>query len=88
MSGRIRRGYTSGDLKTHARLDKGWTDGHGSDKVAGIRRKLKMKFLARKNSGVVGRGGNGAVEVDEKASSQKFVKEGIVGPDNKLLVQG
>ena len=88
MSGRIRSGYTAGNVKLYSRLDKGWTDDHGRDKVTDIRRKLKERLLARKNSGVVGRGGNGAVAVDEKASSKKFVKEDIVGPANKLLVQG
>ena len=68
MSGRICSGYTAGNLKVSSRLDKGWTDSHGRDKVPDIRRKLKERLLERNNSGVVDRGRDGAVAVDEKDS--------------------
>ena len=87
MSGRIRSGYTAGNLKVSSRLDKGWTDSHGRDKVTDIRQKLKKQLLERKDSGVVDQGGNGAVAVDEKDSFKEFVKEKIIDPANKLLVQ-
>ena len=87
MSGRICTGYSAGNMKLCLRLDKGWTDSHGRDKVTDIRRKLKERLLERNNSGIVDQGGDGAVAVDEKDSFKEFVKEKIIDPVNKLLVQ-
>ena len=66
MSGKVCIGYSAGNMKCFSHLDKGWTDAHGRDKVTGICQKLKKRLLARKDSGVVGQGGNGAVAVDKK----------------------
>ena len=73
MSGRIRSGWTDSNLRLVSRVDKGWTDAHGHDKVAGIRSVLKKRLLAKrllakKKSGVVGQGEGDAVAVDEKNS--------------------
>ena len=46
-----------------------------------------MKKKKKTNSGVVERGGDGAVAVDEKDPLREFVKEKIIDPANKLLVQ-
>ena len=68
MSGRIRSGYTSSNMKLYSRIDKGWTDAHGRDKVTDIRSALKKRLLERKKSSVVGQGGGDAVAVDKKDS--------------------
>ena len=52
-----------------------------------ICRKLKERLLERNNSGVVEQGGSGTVAGDEKDSLKEFVKEKIVDPSKKLLVQ-
>ena len=75
MSGQICSGYSAGNMKLCSRLDKGWTDAHGSDKVTDICRKLKQRLLERNNSGVVEQGGDDAVAVDEKDSSLVFTFE-------------
>ena len=87
MSGQIRSGYTSSNMKLYLRIDKGWTDAHGRDKVTDIRNTLKKRLLERKKSSVVEQGGGGAVAVDEKDSLKEFVKEKIIDPADKLLVQ-
>ena len=66
MSGKVCIGYSSGNMKCFLDLDKGQTDVHGRDKVAGIHQRLKKRLLARKDAGVVDQGGNVAVAVDEK----------------------
>ena len=73
MSGRNRSGWTDSNLRLVSRVDKGWTDVHGHDKVAGIRSGLKKRLLAKrllakKKSGVVGQGEGDAVAVDKKNS--------------------
>ena len=73
MSGRIRSGYTTGNLKVSSRLDKGWSDSHGRDKVLDIRRKLRERLLERNSSGVVDQGRNGTVAVGGKSSLNEFV---------------
>ena len=101
MSGKIRIGYSAGNMKCCLHLDKGWTDAHGRDKVTDIRQKLKKRLLAKKDSCVVGQDGNGAVAVDKKDDRgvkgavavdeekpwKEFVKEKIIDPANELLVQ-
>ena len=87
MSGQIFSGYSAGNMKLCSRHDKGWTDSHGHDKVTDIRRKLKKRLLERNNSGVVDRGRNGAVAVDEKSSLNKFVKKKVDDPAEEMIVK-
>ena len=73
MSGRICSGWTNSNLKLISRVDKGWTDAHGCDKVTGMRSVLKKqllekKLLEKKKSGIVGQGEGDAVAVDKKNS--------------------
>ena len=68
MIGKVCIGYSAGNMKCFLHLDKGWTDAHGRDKVAGICQKLKKRLLARKDPGVAGQGGNVTVAVDEKGN--------------------
>ena len=83
----ICKGYTSGALKVSSRLDKGWSDSHGRDKVPDIRRKLRKRLLERNNSGVVDWGRDGAVAVDEKNSLNKFVKKKVDDPAEEMIVK-
>ena len=48
-------------MKCFPPLDNGWTNAHGSDKIASICCRLKKKVLAKKDAGVVDQGA-GAVE--------------------------
>ena len=66
MNGKIRIGYSAGNMKCFPPLDNGWTNAHGRDKAVGIRQRLKKRLLARKDAGVVDQGGNVAVAVDKK----------------------
>ena len=66
MNGKIRIGYSAGNMKCFPPLDNGWTNAHGLDKAVSIRQRLKKKLLAKKDAGVVDQGGNVAVAVDEK----------------------
>ena len=61
MNGKICIGYSSGRMKCFPPLDNGWTNAHGRDKLASIRRRLKKRVLAKKDAGVVDQGA-GAVE--------------------------
>ena len=61
MNGKIRIGYSSGSMKCFPPLDNGWTNAHGRDKLASIRRRLQKRVLAKKDAGVVDQGA-GAVE--------------------------
>ena len=65
MSGRIRSGYTVGNMKIGLRLDKGWTDPHGSDSVMKMRKKLKERLSQKAKSKVGVQGVKDAIAVDE-----------------------
>ena len=68
MSGRMKKcgsGNTVHNLKIGLRLDKGWTDPHGSGSVMKMRKKLKERLSQKAKSKVGVRGVKDAVAVDE-----------------------
>ena len=80
-------GYNAGALKVSSRLDKGWLDSHGCDKVPEIRKRLRERLLKRNSSGVVDQGRNGTVAVGGKSSLNKFVKKKVDDPAEEMIVK-
>ena len=78
MSGWICSGYTVGNMKIGLRLDKGWTDPHGSDAAMKMRKKLKERLSQKAKSKVGVQGVKDAVAVDEEEPWKKLVEEKII----------
>ena len=88
----IRKGYTSSALKVSSRIDKGWSDSHGRDRVPDIRKQMRDRLHERRlhernGSGVVDQGRNGTVAVGGKSSLNEVVKKKVDDPAEEMIVK-